>query len=154
MRSIVLLLAALSLPASAAAQQQQPAPPHAWLFGAWTGGLFPPPVTLSAQECLAQPAVIFTRDVVMRAVITDPEYQQRLVETVRATGNGAEFRLVRSPTQQSSASAFGLRQLGTDDAGFGCADPDGLIVQRRSTNEIVFPNCPDFPYPLVRCPAG
>ena len=29
--------------------------------------MFPPPVTLSAQECLAQPMVIFTRDVVMRA---------------------------------------------------------------------------------------
>jgi hypothetical protein len=25
-------------------------------------------------------------------------------------------------------------------------------VQRRSDNEISFPGCTDFPYPLVRCP--
>jgi hypothetical protein len=26
-------------------------------------------------------------------------------------------------------------------------------VQRRGENEISFPGCPEFPYPLVRCPA-
>ena len=47
--------------------------------------MFPPPVTLSTQECLAQPMVIFTRDVVMRAVMTTPAYAQRLIDTARAT---------------------------------------------------------------------
>jgi hypothetical protein len=37
--------------------------------------------------------------------------------------------------------------------GFGCISPDVLRVQRRTENEITFPDCKDFPYPLVRCPA-
>ena len=36
-------------------------------------------------------------------------------------------------------------------AGFGCESVDVLHVQRRSDNEISFPGCTDFPYPLVRC---
>ena len=56
--------------------------------------MFPAPVTLTAQECLAQPMVIFTRDVVMRAVMTTPAYAQRLIDTARATADGFEVRLV------------------------------------------------------------
>jgi len=37
--------------------------------------------------------------------------------------------------------------------GFGCPSPDVLHVQRRGENEISFPGCNDFPYPLVRCSA-
>ena len=45
----------LAMTSTLAAQAPAPAgPPHAWLFGSWVGGIFPPPVTLSAQECLAQ----------------------------------------------------------------------------------------------------
>src|SRR5262245_50657095 len=91
--TVTLALATLpALPAHAQAGGQAGSPPHSWLFGAWTGGFFPPPSTLSAQECLALPVVIFTRDIVMRAVITDQFYTQRLVETARVTADGVEFR--------------------------------------------------------------
>jgi len=133
------------------ARAQQPLPPQAWLFGAWIGGLFPPPSVIGAQECLAQPVVIFTRDIVMRITIVDQAYTQRLVETARSTGNGVEFRFDR-PLQVAQSSPFGLTQGGSE-VGFGCEDPDVLHVQRHGDNEISFPGCPEFPYPLIRCPA-
>ena len=145
------LAALLSLPAPVRAQVNVPA--HGWLFGAWTGGLFPPPSSLAAQECLAQPVVIFTRDLVMRVVITDQLYVQRLVETARVTGDGVEFRLVR-PVPEASSNPFSPSAAGADDVGFGCISPDILHVQRLSPNQISFPDCKDFPYPLVRCPAS
>jgi hypothetical protein len=130
------------------AQATAPAPPHAWLFGAWTGGLFPAPSGITAQQCLAQPTVIFTRDVVMRATLTDPTYVQRVVESARLTISGTEFRLVAGPPPTSNL-------LGLDDSpivGFGCETPDLLHVVRRGENEITFPGCADYPYPLERCP--
>jgi hypothetical protein len=99
-------------------------------------------VTLSAQECLAQPMVIFTRDVVMRAVMTSPAYTQRLIDTARATATGFELQLV-------PATAVPPEPAG--DIGFGCPNPDLLPVQRRGENEIAFPGCTAFPYPLIRC---
>ena len=148
---LLALLAATALlvpPASA----QNPQPPHSWLFGAWIGGLYPAPSIVSAQECLAQPVVIFTRDIVMRLTITDQLFTQRLVETARATAAGVEFHFAPS-LQANQSSPFGMSQGGSGDAGFGCDDPDVLHVQRRGENEISFPGCPEFPYPLVRCPA-
>src|SRR5215813_11894396 len=124
-------------------------PPHSWLFGAWTGGIFPPPSSITAQECLAMPVVIFTRDIVMRAVITDQLYAQRLVETARITQEGAEFRFVQQEPP-AGGSPFTLGG-GGGAVGFGCISPDVLRVQRRTENEISFPGCNDFPYPLVRC---
>jgi hypothetical protein len=154
MRRIAWLIAILlAAPYAVPAQAQSNLPPHAWLFGAWTGGLFPPPSALSAQECLAMPVVIFTRDLVMRAVITDQSYVQRLVETARVTAEGVEFRF-SSPPATAPANPFSLSQTsGQTDVGFGCSSPDILRVQRRTENEISFPGCRDFPYPLVRCPA-
>lgn len=157
MRRSVCLLAALllSLPHAGKAQPTKDLP-HAFLFGAWTGGLFPPPTTLSGRECLANPSVIFTRDVVLRATITDVSYIERMVETVRDTGRGVEFRLLAS--SQPAVSSGGMFNFGapasTGDVGFGCGDPSVLRVQRRSDNEIAFPNCTEFPYPLIRCPGG
>jgi hypothetical protein len=148
---LLALLAATALlvpPASA----QNPQPPHSWLFGAWIGGLYPAPSIVSAQECLAQPVVIFTRDIVMRLTITDQLFTQRLVETARTTAAGVEFHFAPS-LQANQSSPFGMSQGGSGDAGFGCDDPDLLHVQRRGENEISFPGCPEFPYPLVRCPA-
>jgi hypothetical protein len=95
--------------------------------------------------------VIFTRDIVMRAVITDQIYTQRLVETARVTAEGVEFRLTRPPAVASGP--FSLSPGGgINDVGFGCISPDILRVQRHTENEISFPGCTDFPYPLVRCP--
>lgn len=142
MRRIAIIAAVLMLALTSPLTAQAPAPagpPHAWLFGAWIGGIFPAPVTLSPQECLAQPMVIFTRDVVMRAVMTTPAYAQRLIDTVRATANGFEVRLVSSAASPGGEPAF------------GCPNPDVLPVQRRGDNEITFPGCSDFPFPLIRC---
>jgi hypothetical protein len=121
-------------------------PPHAWLFGTWTGGIFPVPNGLSNQACLSQPVVIFTRDLVLRATITDQMLTQREIETARTSSQGAEFRFT------VSGGGTGLLGAGTGPAvGFGCASPDELHVQRRGDNEITFPGCADFPNPLVRC---
>ena len=151
MRRIAWLAATLVLAAlHAVPARAQSLPPHSWLFGSWTGGIFPPPSSISAQECLAMPVVIFTRDIVMRAVITDQFYAQRLVETARVTPEGAEFRFVEQAPPAGSPFTLGG---GGGAIGFGCISPDVLRVQRRTENEISFPGCNDFPYPLVRCPA-
>ena len=155
MRRIACLLVTLAALAMHAApvRAQNNLPPHAWLFGAWTGGLFPPPSTVSAQECLAMPVVIFTRDIVLRATLTDTAYDQRLVAFARATGDGVEFSFAPA-AQTAAAGPFGLSAgANPSAAGFGCISPDVLRVQRRTENEITFPGCTDFPYPLVRCPA-
>lgn len=123
--------------ASPLAAQAPGGPPVAGLYGAWVGGIFPPPVTLSAQECLAQPMVIFIRGVVMRAVMTSPEYAQRVIDAVVPTANGFQIRLV---PRQSAA-----------DPTFGCPNPDVLPVQRQGENEITFPGCTGFPFPLIHC---
>ncbi|MBN8897842.1 MAG: hypothetical protein BGO51_18300 [Rhodospirillales bacterium 69-11] len=160
-RALIPALLAVALAGSAAAQstpapagQGQAALPHAFLYGAWTGGIFPPPVTLTAQECLAAPTVIFTRDAVLRASPTDVTYQQRLVETVRAVAGGVEFRLSQPLQSPMSGGAFGLGgSVQAPEPGFGCGSPDLLRVQKRGDDQIAFPNCREFPYPLVRCPA-
>ncbi len=160
MRRIVfcLMIAALATPiAPRALRAQAPAPsvvPHAWLFGSWTGGLFPVPSGVTAQACLAQPVVIFTRDLVLRATLIDQTYHQRAIETVRAAPDATDFRFA------PAASPIADLGLGLHSAtapqpavGFGCADPNSLHVVRRGENEIMFEGCADFPEPLIRCPA-
>ena len=151
MRRIACLFVSIALVAPLPVQAQGNLPPHAWLFGSWVGGLYPPPSTVSAEQCLAQPVVIFTRDIVMRIVITDTDYTQRLVAFARATGQGVEFSFA-PPVSPTTPGPFGLNASGNQDVGFGCSSPDILRVQRRGENEISFPGCADFPYPLVRCP--
>src|SRR5580692_8708798 len=73
-RTALALLATLPLlPATGHAQSGAP---HSWLFGEWTGGLFPAPANLTAQACLGQPTVIFTRDVVIRGSLTEVNFTQ------------------------------------------------------------------------------
>ena len=115
--------------------------------------MFPPPVTVGLQDCLAQPTVIFTRDLVMRAVLTDIRFVQRQVETVRATASGFQFRLVSTPQIAGSDAAFGQGAPPPPLIGFGCGSPNELDVQRRGENEISFPHCTEFPFPLIRCTA-
>jgi hypothetical protein len=151
---IIAGLATPALPQSADAQQVPAAPPHAWLFGSWTGGLFPVPSGLTAQACLAQPVVIFTRDLVLRATLIDSVYHQRQVETVRAAPNATDFRFAPGADPRATAGSILLGVTAPPPAlGFGCADPDSLHVIRRSENEIVFEGCTEFPEPLIRCPA-
>jgi hypothetical protein len=159
--ALCLIVVALATPLVAkmatmahAQKPQASAIPHAWLFGSWTGGLFPVPANLTAQACLAQPVVIFTRDLVLRATLTDAIYHQRIIETVRSEPNATDFRFAPGvdPTAGMEAGLFGI-QAPRPQAGFGCANPDMLHVVRRSDNEIVFEGCKDFPEPLIRCPA-
>jgi hypothetical protein len=143
--AIWLALGFLALAAPAAAQS---GPPHDWLFGSWTGGLFPP-VDADSPACLRAPTVIFTSDVVLRASSLDVAYRQRTVETVGATASGVEFRFAPAI---AVVSPLGARV--PQDSGFGC--PGGanvLRVERRGPNEIFFPGCDEFPGPLKRCSA-
>lgn len=138
-------------PRTQAPQPTRSGPPHAFLFGSWTGGLFPVSAgSMTAASCLAAPTVIFTRDVVLRATVSDPVYLQRQVETVRTSPRGAELRFI---SQGGGAAATALGIEGPGSTGFGCESADVLHVERRSENEIVFTGCTDFPNPLVRCPS-
>lgn len=138
------LLAALLLlaPLSASAQGE----PHAWLFGSWTGGTLPPTNADNAAACYASPTVIITRDIVLRTTLLEPTYTQRIVESVRATAETAEFRFRPVPR------APGMFGIAPSAGGFGCGSPDLLVVRRKGPNEIEFPGCTEFPAPLVRCP--
>lgn len=146
-----ILVAALAAPL-AAADAQQPqgqaqAAPHAWLFGSWTGGIFPATETEGAA-CAAQPTVIITRDVIMRVSLLEVPYRQRLIETVAGGPDSVEFRLA-----PAAASVAPLGGRLPPDSAFGCANPNNLRVERRGPNEIVFPDCAEFPSPLKRCTA-
>ena len=153
-RVAICLLVLLSCALAPSTRAQSPTlPPHSWLFGAWIGGLYPPPATVGAEECLSQPTVIFTRDIVMRATLTELTFTQREIDTARATATGAEFRFL-APVQPAAEGGplFGPPG-GTPVVGFGCETANVLHVLRRSENEISFPHCSDYPYPLIRCPA-
>jgi hypothetical protein len=149
---IALAVVALVAGTSHARSQQSTGVPQAFLLGAWSGGLFPAPSQLSPAQCLAQPTVIFTRDLVMRATLTDAFYIQRLIETARGTGTGVDFEF---SSAAAPAAAPGLPGFtGGGEVGFGCESANELHVQRITPNEIRFPGCRDFPFPLVRCPGG
>lgn len=148
-----LFAVAAGLPApTAAPARAEETPPHAWLYGSWSGGLYPAPTGLTAEACLAQPVVIFTRDIVLRATLTEQVYAQRLVAAVRASNERLDIRF--EPASGGAAGAASLLGLPAPaEAGFGCETVDLLHVERRGDNEIAFPGCSDFPNPLVRCPA-
>jgi hypothetical protein len=142
----LVLVAATGLSLGGSSRAQQGDPPHAWVFGSWTGGIFPPTDT-EGPRCTGQPTVIFTRDVVMRASPLDVPYRQRLIETVAAQPEALDFRFVPAAPQ---STPFGARL--PPDIGFGCpGGPNTLRVERRGPDEIVFPDCADFPSPLKRC---
>ena len=145
--AFAMLLLAAALPAGPARAQGQGQPPHAFLFGTWTGGFFAVPPGLSREACFSQPVVIFTRDLAMRATLAQQTLTQREIETARVVPGGFEFRFLASPAADSSLLGLGGGRL----VGFGCENADVLHVQRRGENEISFPGCPEFPNPLVRC---
>ena len=130
-----------STPAPAPAPARGPVP-HEWLFGSWTGGIYPPGDT-EGSRCLAQPTVIFTREVVMRTGILDPAYRQRFIETVATRPGATTFRFI-------PAAPAGSRL--PPEVGFGCPDgPDALEVEQIGPDEIAFPNCREMPSRLRRC---
>ncbi len=149
-RAAAILLAAPLMASPAAPVLAQSEPPHGWLFGSWTGGLFPAPSSMTAAACLANPVVIFTRDVVLRATLTDVTYTQRVIATARTAPGETEIEF--APATPPTTGLFGTPTTPAP-AGFGCETTDVLHIQRRSDNEITFPGCADFPNPLIRCPS-
>ncbi len=137
------MLAPVALRHPAAAQS---APPHAWLFGAWAGGLYPAPPGMSAAECEARTTFVVTRDVIIHTTLTHPGPIQNLIASVRGTPAGTIFAL--APTDTKPETVAGL----TEDLGFGCPQPDVLRVVKIAPNQISLPDCTGFPSPLVRCP--
>ena len=143
-RATVCLAVLLAIPALAAAQSSRRAPaqtrtagpPHAWLYGTWAGGLYPVLDGMLAQDC-RMPTVAFSQDVVGHTTLTGTTLASRVIETVRTSPAGAEFRFSPDPA---------------DPAGFGCKDVNELHVARENNDGISFPNCSAFPYPLKRCP--
>lgn len=138
------LLTAIAMPPSEAAPG---APPHAWLFGAWAGGIFPAPPNMSAAECQSRATFVVTQDVVIHSTLTHPDAIENLIASVRGTPDGTIFLLAPSHTQAEVIA--GIPQ----DIGFGCPQANVLRVVRVGPNEIRFPDCTGFPSPLVRCPA-
>jgi hypothetical protein len=136
-------LAAVALPLTATAQGL---PPHAWLFGAWAGGILPAPPGMDARECDARATFVVTKDAVIHSTLTHPTAIENLIATVRGTPNGTIFAL--APTDTKPETIAGI----PDDLGFGCPQPDVLRVVRVGPNEIRFPDCTGFPSPMVRCP--
>lgn len=140
-RRTFLPLGTALLAAPALAQNARPLPPHGFLFGSWTGGIFPA-IESEGPACFGQVTMIVTADVVMRASSLDVAYRQRLIETVAPTPDGVEIRLAPVPGRPPP------------EAGFGCdGNPNLLRVARRGADEIVLTGCTDFPFPLRRCKA-
>ncbi|WP_207541098.1 hypothetical protein [Sabulicella rubraurantiaca] len=135
-----LLPALLATPALLSARaQDRPLPPHGFLFGSWTGGIFPA-IETQGSVCFGAVTMIVTADVVMRASSLDVAFRQRLVETVALAPNGVEIRLAPIPGRAPP------------EAGFGCdGNPDLLRVVRRGEDEVVLQGCNEFPFPLRRC---
>jgi hypothetical protein len=142
MRRRNLIPVALATLVPAAQAQPRQGPPHEWLFGTWTGGIFPA-LDTQGPGCFGNPVVIFTRDVVMRMASLDVAYRQRLIETVAVTPDGVEFRFL--PLQGPGGRL-------PPESGFGCdGNPNLLRVTRRGDDEIAFTNCIEFPSVLRRC---
>lgn len=128
----------LATPALSLAQTRQ-GPPHEWMFGGWTGGIFPATET-EGPACFGNISVIVTRDIVMRVSSLDIAFRQRAIETVALIPDGLEFRFVPIPGRP------------IPESGFGCSDnPNILRVRKVSDDEVVFTDCREFPGPLKRC---
>jgi len=135
----LLFPATIGLLAAPAIAQPRQGPPHEWMYGSWSGGIFPAVETVG-PGCFGAVALIVTRDVIMRVSSLDIAFRQRAIETVALTPDGLEFRLV----------PLGGRP--TPEAGFGCdGNPDLLRISRRGPDEVVLPGCVEFPGPLRRC---
>ena len=137
------VLLAHAVPVRPAAAQG--APPHAWLFGMWAGGLYPAPANMTPAQCQAQATFVVTQDAVIHSTLTHQTAIQNLIARVRGTPNGTIFLL--APTDTKPDNTGGM----ADDLGFGCPQDNVLRVVRVGPNAIAFPDCKGFPSPLVRC---
>ncbi|HTI00167.1 MAG TPA: hypothetical protein VL752_04385 [Acidisoma sp.] len=121
------------------------APPHAWLFGAWAGGILPAPAHMNLAECQANTSFAVSQDVVVHRTLTHPAAIQNLIVSVRGTPDGTIIML--APPQEKPEVIAGVPV----DLGFGCPANNVLRVVRIGPNEIRLPDCTGFPSPLVRC---
>lgn len=132
------LLATPAIVSPTLAQPRQ-GPPHEWMFGSWTGGIFPA-VDTEGPGCFGNVALIVMRDLIMRVSSLDYAYRQRAIESVAVTPDGLEFRLI--PVQGRPMP----------EIGFGCdGNPNLLRVSRRGPDEVLLPGCVEFPGALRRC---
>ncbi|MCB8883250.1 hypothetical protein ACELLULO517_23575 [Acidisoma cellulosilytica] len=138
------VLLAQAVPVRPAAAQG--APPHAWLFGMWAGGIFPASAKMSPAECEKQATFVVTQDEVIHSTLTHQTAIENLIASVRGTPNGTVFLLAPSNTKPDDIGGV------ADDIGFGCPEDNVLRVVRVGPNQIAFPDCKGFPSPLVRCP--
>lgn len=130
------------LAAPAIAQTPRPGPPHEWMFGSWTGGVFPA-IDTEGPGCFGNVSVIVTRDVVMRVSSLDVSFRQRAIETVALIPDGLEFRFVPLPGRPFP------------EIGFGCeGNPNLLRIHRIGPDEVSMPGCVEFPSNLRRCKTG
>lgn len=136
------LLAGLCPPSAARAADAQP---HAWLFGAWAGGVFPAPDHMTPAQCQANTSLAITKDVVIHRTLAHPGAIQNLIVSVRGTPDGTIFML--APPQDKPEVIAGV----PEDLGFGCPSDNILRIVRIGPNEIQLPDCTGFPAPLVRC---
>lgn len=133
------LLALPALISSTALAQPRQGPPHEWIFGSWSGGIFPA-VDTEGPGCFGNVSIIFMRDLIMRVSSLDFAFRQRAIETVAVTNDGLEFRLIPLPGRPQP------------EIGFGCeGNPNLLRVTRRGPDEVLLPGCVEFPSPLRRC---
>lgn len=124
--------------APALAQPRQ-GPPHEWMFGSWTGGIFPA-VDTEGPGCFGNVALVVMRDLIMRVSSLDYAYRQRAIESVALTPDGLEFRLIP------------IAGRPMPEIGFGCdGNPNLLRVTRRGPDEVMLPGCVEFPGALRRC---
>jgi len=138
------VLAGLLPPPNARAAE---APPHAWLFGAWAGGILPAPAHMSPAECQANASLAVTQDVIIHRTLTHPAAIQNLIVSVRGTPDGTI--IVLAPPKEKPELIAGVPV----DLGFGCPSDNVLRVVRVGPNEISLPGCSGFPSTLVRCGA-
>ncbi len=136
------LLATPAILSAPALAQPRQGPPHEWMFGSWTGGIFPA-VDTEGPGCFGNVALIVMRDLVMRVSSLDYAYRQRAIESVAVTPDGLEFRLIPFPGRPMP------------EIGFGCdGNPNLLRVTRRGPDEVLLPGCVEFPGALRRCKTG
>jgi hypothetical protein len=137
-RSLLPLVSGLLAAPRLSLAQAYQAPPHEWMFGSWTGGIFPA-LDNEGPACFGRVSVIVMRDIVMRVSSLDLAFRQRAIETVGLTPDGLEFRFVPLSGR-------------LPESGFGCDDnPDLLRVRRMGEDEVIFPDCAEFPGSLKRC---
>ena len=140
---LALATAMLAAPPAGAGGSAAPGrPPHAWVFGVWTGGMFPADDT-DGPRCTPTPPLIFTRDVVMRGL----RPRRRLPPAAdRDGGRPSRTRSSSAWSRRRPERPFGARL--PPDAGFGCeGGPERAARRAPRAGRDRLPELPRIPLP-------